>query len=56
LKEETDRNDKITKEQSHKLATKKVERDELEKLQQKRLVQIRQHMKDLEDAKLLNMR
>lgn len=56
VKEETDRNEKHSKEHAQKQSIKKTEREELEKLQQKRLIQIRQHMNELEDAKSLNMR
>lgn len=56
MKEEQDRNENRSKEESQKQSVKKEERDALEKKQQERLVKIKQHMKELDEAKNWSMR
>lgn len=56
MKEEQDRNENRFKEESQKQSVKKEERDALEKKQQERLVKIKQHMKELDEAKNWSMR
>ena len=56
MKEEQDRNESRSKEESQKQSVKKEERDALEKKQQERLVKIKQHMKELDEAKNWSMR
>lgn len=56
MKEENDRNETTANAQAVKQTAKKDEQDALERKQQERLVKIRQHMKELDEAKQWSMR